>query len=181
MKSIFIFPFILVLSSLFSCGHQGYPSSLLIADSLCEANPDSAIAFLSGLSSHQSEFDDDSRWYYRLLCLKAKCKAYIKYNEGDKVEAMAVLDHYENSGDRNLLSRAYYYAGSVAYDLGDAPAGVEYFQRAMDALADTTDLQFRSALNFRIGFLLLNQGVYAPSLDYLEHHINWNRYVKTLQ
>lgn len=166
MKSIFIFPLIMVLSSLFSCGHQGYPSSLLIADSLCEANPDSAIAFLSGLSSHQSEFDDDSRWYYRLLCLKAKCKAYIKYNEGDKVEAMAVLDHYENSGDRNLLSRAYYYAGSVAYDLGDAPAGVEYFQRAMDALADTTDLQFRSALNFRIGFLLLNQGVYAPSLDY---------------
>lgn len=61
MKSIFIFPFIMVLSSLFSCRHQGYLSSLLIADSLCEANPDSAIAFLYGLSSHQSEFDDDSR------------------------------------------------------------------------------------------------------------------------
>lgn len=81
---------------------------------------------------------------------------------------MAVLDHYENSGDRNLLSRAYYYAGSVAYDLGDAPAGVEYFQRAMDALADTTDLQFRSALNFRIGFLLLDQCVYEPSLEYFK-------------
>lgn len=175
MKTIFIFPFVLVLACIFSCGHRDYPASLRVADSLCEVNPDSAVAFVEGLSSRQFEFDGDARWYYRLLRLKAKCKAYIEYVEEDRPETMAVLEHYKNGGDRSLLPFAYYYAGCVVRDLGDAPAAIEYFQHAMDALADTTNLQFRSALNFRTGFLLLNQGVYAPALGYFRESYRLER------
>ena len=73
--------------TLLSCGRPDYPRQLAVADSLCEVRPDSAKALLNKLRSQYNAFDDDARWYYRLLCLKARGKAYETFDKDDEAEA----------------------------------------------------------------------------------------------
>lgn len=48
---------------------------------------------------------------------------------------------------------------------------IDMFQQGMGAMADTTDLKLRSILNFQTGFLLFEQGVYAPAINYFKESL----------
>lgn len=162
-------------AALFSCGRPGYPPGLVAADSLSEVNPDSAMAVLGSVERGLKAMDDDALWYYRLLRLKVRGKAYEAFSRADSTEVFAVLDHYRRRGDRHLLPQAYYYAGCVVRDIGNAPMAIDLFQQGMDAMADTTDLKLRSILNFQTGFLLFEQGVYAPAVNYFKESLRLER------
>lgn len=133
--------------------------------------PDSAKAVLGRVGQGLEAFDDDARWYYRLLRLKVRGKAYDAFSAADSAEAFDVLAHYRGGGDSRLLPQAYYYAGCVARDMGNAPMAIDLFQEGMDAMRDTADLKLRSILNFRTGFLLLNQGVYDHAIPYFRESL----------
>lgn len=167
--------FFILAAALFSCGRPGYPPGLVAADSLSEVNPDSAMAVLGSVERGLKAMDDDALWYYRLLRLKVRGKAYEAFSRADSTEAFAVLDHYRRRGDRHLLPQAYYYAGCVVRDIGNAPMAIDLFQQGMDAMADTTDLKLRSILNFQTGFLLFEQGVYAPAVNYFKESLRLER------
>lgn len=167
--------FFILAAALFSCGRPGYPPGLVAADSLSEVNPDSAMAVLGSVERGLKAMDDDALWYYRLLRLKVRGKAYEAFSRADSTEVFAVLDHYRRRGDRHLLPQAYYYAGCVVRDIGNAPMAIDLFQQGMDAMADTTDLKLRSILNFQTGFLLFEQGVYAPAVNYFKESLRLER------
>lgn len=154
-----------------SCGRPDYPRQLAVADSLCEVRPDSAEILLGKLKSRYATFSGDARWYYRLLRLKARGKAYKAFTKADTAEARALLEHYRSGGDRHLLPQAYYYAGCVARDNGNAPMAIDLFRQAMEAMPDTTDLKMRSILNFQTGFLMLNQWLYGPAINYFKESL----------
>ena len=92
--------------TLLSCGRPDYPRQLAVADSLCEVRPDSAEILLGKLKSQYATFSGDARWYYRLLRLKARGKAYKAFSKADTAEARALLEHYRSGGDRHLLPQA---------------------------------------------------------------------------
>ena len=165
----------ILAAALFSCGRPGYPPGLVAADSLSEVSPDSAMAVLGSVERGLKAMDDDALWYYRLLRLKVRGKAYEAFSRADSTEAFAVLDHYRGRGDRHLLPQAYYYAGCVVRDIGNAPMAIDLFQQGMDAMAGTTDLKLRSILNFQTGFLLFEQGVYAPAVNYFKELLRLER------
>ena len=167
--------FFILAAALFSCGRPGYPPGLVAADSLSEVNPDSAMAVLGSVERGLKAMDDDALWYYRLLRLKVRGKAYEAFSRADSTEVFAVLDHYRRRGDRHLLPQAYYYAGCVVRDIGNAPMAIDLFQQGMDAMADTTDLKLRSILNFQTGFLLFEQRVYAPAVNYFKESLRLER------
>ena len=81
-------------AALFSCGRPDYPTELLSVDSLSEVRPDSAKAVLGRVGQGLEAFDDDARWYYRLLRLKVRGKAYDAFSAADSAEAFDVLAHY---------------------------------------------------------------------------------------
>lgn len=87
--------------------------------------------------------DEDALWYYRLLCVKAADKAYIKHTSPKEINE--ILNHYEKGGDSRLLPAAYFYAGSVYRDLNDAPQAVEYFQKALEYVPEK-DLRMKSRI-----------------------------------
>lgn len=151
-----------------ACGSPDYPGQLLVADSLCETNPHKATAALSRLRKDYHNLNKASQWYYRLLSLKAKVKTYTPFTSADSSEVVEVLHHYERGGDRNLLPYAYFYAGLLQRDLNNAPMATDYLQKALNAMPDTTNLQLRSAINFRTGFLLLDQNIYDEALQYFK-------------
>lgn len=89
-------------AALFSCGRPDYPTELLSVDSLSEVRPDSAKAVLGRVGQGLEAFDDDARWYYRLLRLKVRGKAYDAFSAADSAEAFDVLAHYRGGGDSAL-------------------------------------------------------------------------------
>lgn len=125
---------VLVLLCLCACGHKPYPQSLITADSLTNVLPDSAITLLKSMENTTQTEPEATQVYYRLLCIKANDKAYIEHTSDSLI--LPVLHYYIKKDDERHLPEAYYYAGRVYRDLGDAPQALEYFEKAVETLPE---------------------------------------------
>ncbi len=162
--SIFILFVTLILTG--SCGQNDYPSSLYKADSLASANPDSAIIFLAQLEDEMKEENEHTRMYYSLLKLKANDKAYVTHTSDSII--MPIVEYYEDRDDKRHLPEAYYYAGRVYSDLGDALQALEYFYKGKDAIGERTDIQYLTLKGYiltQTGYLLVEQGLYENAIQ----------------
>ena len=89
--------------------------------------------------------------YYRLLCIKANDKAYILHTSDSLI--LPVLHYYIEKDDERHLPEAYYYAGRVYRDLGDAPQALEYFEKAAEALPEDGGYKLKSKIYSQMGTL----------------------------
>lgn len=151
-----------ILISLWSCGTKPYPYSLLVADSLVNVKPDSAIVILTSLKDSMKSQTKATQMYYQLLCIKAKDKAYI-HNTSDSL-ILPVLHYYIEKNDKRILPEAYYYAGRVYRDLGDAPQALEYFRKALESLNKETNYHLKSVIYSQMGTLFSYQGINDEAL-----------------
>ena len=104
---------VLVLLLLCACGRQEVCSpSLLRADSLCDARPDSALVLLQQLSSQMPSASKADRMFYELLSIKAADKADCSITQCDST-ILRLIDYYENEGAPVKLAETYYYAPST--------------------------------------------------------------------
>ena len=156
--------FLLCLSVLLlaSCSSGRYPSALYVADSLSVACPERAVALLDSLRPQMEQEGERVRMYYQLLCVKARDKAYLPHTSDSLV--LEVLRYYEDKQDLCHLPEAYYYAGRVASDLGDAPQALDYFQQALDAMPEDGMTYLRDRVVSQMGTLFSAQGLYAEAL-----------------
>ncbi|MBR2160999.1 MAG: hypothetical protein IJ924_01130, partial [Bacteroidaceae bacterium] len=70
----------MVLFALASCRQTfSYPEPLKRADSLANVEPETAITLLRGIESSMQSEPLATQMYYRLLCIKAKDKAYVTH------------------------------------------------------------------------------------------------------
>ncbi|WP_455587318.1 tetratricopeptide repeat protein [Bacteroides sp.] len=161
-KSIRIILFILSLLCIYSCKNKPYPQCLLTADSLTNVQPDSAITLLANLKDSMSTQTEATQMYYRLLCIKANDKAYI-LNTSDSL-ILPILHYYIKKEDERHLPEAYYYAGRVYRDLGDAPQALSYFGEALKAMKKNNDYQLKSRIYSQIGTLFFYQGITDEAL-----------------
>lgn len=149
---------ILILSFLTSC-HRSvrYPAELYVADSLAMCNADRAVAYLDSLAPAMDQVPEPTLRYYQLLTIKARDKAFLPHPSDSLI--LAVLHYYEQGGDPRLLPEAYYYAGRVTRDLGDAPQAVDYFHAALDAIEDEDYEWYRK--EDEVGTIRLKGCIYA--------------------
>ena len=103
------------------------------------------------------------RMYYDLLCIKAQDKAYMPHTSDSLIQA--VLHYYEERADRRHLPEAYYYAGRVASDLGDAPQALDYFGKALEAMPEGAMTDLRSRVVSQMGTLFYRQRMYPEALE----------------
>lgn len=94
-----------------------YPHELVAIDSLSDANTENAKAKLAKLSRKYNASDNEERWYYRFLTLKASVKANEPQNNDKEIKVL--LDHFEHPKYRNVLPQVYYCAGCVYKSLED--------------------------------------------------------------
>lgn len=152
-----------LLPLLCACGPRRYPSSLLMADSLASVRPDSALTLLQALAKDTTDMSQAARMYYRLLCVKAADKAYLPHTSDSLIRP--VLHYYIEKGDKRLLSEAYYYAGRVYRDLGDAPQALDYFEQSLEAMRKQENLKVKSKVYAQMGTLFLYQDMYPEALQ----------------
>lgn len=158
-----ILPLLCTLLGLFcACGHKPYPHPLIVADSLTNACPDSAIALLGTLKERMTNEDEATQMYYRLLCIKANDKAYIPHTSDSLI--LPVLHYYIEKDDKRHLPEAYYYAGRVYRDLKDAPQALDYFQKAIAASPSNGQYRLKSKIYSQTGTLFAYQGMYAEAI-----------------
>ena len=152
------------LASLLSgCGPRRYPATLCLADSLCAVCPDSAIRLLSVYADSITDASQAVRMYHRLLCIKARDKAYLPHTSDTVI--LPVLHYYMTKGDRRLLPEACYYAGRVYSDLGDAPQALDYFGKALESMeGEYEDLELKGVVYSQMGRLFLFQGLHEEAL-----------------
>lgn len=158
-----ILSLLFVLLCLCACGHKPYPQALIAADSLASANPDSAITLLKSIESTMQAEPEATRMYYRLLCIKANDKAYILHTSDSLI--LPVLHYYIGKDDERHLPEAYYYAGRVYRDLGDAPQALDYFQKAAEALPENGGYRLKSKIYSQMGTLFAYQSMYDEALE----------------
>lgn len=163
MKAIKMLVFILILACIYACGSKPYPHSMQIADSLVASNPDSATVLLEQLEESISSEPESTQMYYRLLSIKAKDKAYITHTSDSLIKT--VVNYYKSKKDKKRLPEAYYYAGRVYRDLGDAPQALDYFQKAIEMSERSTDYDLISLMQSQTGMLFLYQDIYSKALD----------------
>lgn len=115
-----------------SCDSKPYPQVLQLADSLANTCPDSAIVLLEQFKNSASQESKETQMYYQLLTIKARDKAYITHTSDSLI--LEVLHYYEKREDKKHLPEAYYYAGRIYRNLGDAPQALEYFFKAIGCI-----------------------------------------------
>ena len=75
---------------LFSCNRgRVMPAELLQLDSLAEAEPARAMSLLDSLAEKYDNADEAEFYKYRLLCIKAKAKAYIPIDGEKQIKEIA--------------------------------------------------------------------------------------------
>lgn len=151
--------FFCLLLSVCACNRRSYPHELLVADSLCYEMPDSAVDMLQRMETEMTDKDEATRMYYYLLTIKAKDKAYIFHTSDSLI--LSVLQYYQKKKDTRHLPEAYYYAGRVYSDLGDAPQALDFFQKAIEG----SDYYQSSRIYSQMGRIFDLQRLYDKSLE----------------
>ena len=176
MKHLLLCLIVAILSGLLASCSRGpqYPAVLETADSLAYVNPDSAVALLRSVEAEMTASQPAVRHLYDLMTLKAQDKADLPLTSDSLI--LDILQYYEHGGDPNKLPEAYYYAGRVYRELGDAPQAIDYFQKAQTSLNEL-NLQKLPAANAKRyeklkgtilaqkGYLLRNQHLYKEALE----------------
>lgn len=188
MKHLLLCLIVAILSGLLASCSRGpqYPAVLETADSLAYVNPDSAVALLRSVETEMTASQPAVRHLYDLMTLKAQDKADLPLTSDSLI--LDILQYYEHGGDPNKLPEAYYYAGRVYSELGDAPQAIDYFQKAQTTL-DTLDLRelpvpnakryekLKGIILAQKGYLLRNQHLYQEALDCFNQAYTYNSLV----
>ena len=133
MRKTMGFILLLVLTLMACTGHR-YPTKLVVADSLCAANPDSALRLLTQYKDSIKSASKADRMFYELLLADAMNKAYVDMTTDSILKE--VTDYYDRHGSANEQMRAHYLLGCAYRDMGEAPMALQCYQDAVDK-ADT--------------------------------------------
>ena len=152
-----------VVSCFVGCGSKPYPQLLVVADSLIYTNPDRAIVLLKKVKGAMRGEPEATQMYYRLLCIKANDRAYIPHTTDSLI--LPVLHYYIKKEDKRHLPEAYYYAGRVYRDLGDAPQALDYFEKAEKALPEDGGYDMKAKIYSQMGNLFSYQSMTSEALE----------------
>lgn len=157
----------------FSCGENRFPRSLVVADSLAEENPDSAVKYIRTLRKKVSNYSKREELFYELMRVKTDDKAYIEHGLKDTVMVDAAT-YFESTGPDSLAAVAWYYAGSVFRDLKNEPQALDYYQRAQNIMPANMSPKFKSRLYGQMGQLFLRQDLYANARDMMKKALSYD-------
>ncbi len=135
--------FIMLAAIITACGDERVEKMLRTAESVIDCRPDSAMTLLRKIETSGKKLVKRQRMKHLLLKTIAMDKLDISL---DTITYMDEVAEYYNSGsDHGSRMKAYYMAGGVYRDRGNAPKALECYRKAV-AATDTTqaDCDFKT-------------------------------------
>lgn len=152
----FVIVVLLIMAS--GCGN-GYSSRMITrADSLMEANQDSARAALVMLDSLRPQYqymNKKEQMYYELIYAKGMNKGYVVFKTDSVMKR--VVDYYKTHGSAEEQMMAHYLLGCAYRDMEDMPAALENYLDATECADTVTNKAFLARIYGQIGNLYLRQ------------------------
>lgn len=128
IKTGIIIVVFLIVSLLMACsGSQSNNGQLVLADSLMQSRPDSALQILQDIPIEKFATQTDSA-YYALLLTQARDKNYI-VQTSDSLIRYAVA-YYDKVNDVPMQAKAHYYWGCVYRDKGEHQKAIDEYSKA---------------------------------------------------
>lgn len=159
-KLLYIVLSFLLLAS--CAGQRRHNTALRRAQAILNDAPDSALTLLDSMEAFSSEFSRGTLMRWQLLRAQAQNKLYIPFTTDSVMKEVA--NYYDGHGTSNERMAAHYLLGSVYRDMGEAPAALHAFQRAMecaDTMSASCDYRLLAKVYAQTG-LIFNR-LYLPS------------------
>lgn len=126
-----------------------YPQELVEIDSICNVAPSKAKEMLSAYKAERRKMNEEAKCFFRLLTLKSTIKSDNKIY--DDCEAKALVKHFKNNGDRNLLPEVYYCAGCAYNSLMDIPQANKCFFYGIKSIPENKDKNLLALFCYQLG------------------------------
>lgn len=133
--------FMLFTLLLGSCGKHSYENSsiLILADSLMQTYPDSALQLLEEISVPQKMGKANRAWY-ALLLTQARYKNYVPLKDDSLIRT--AVDNYENGRSKERLAKSYFYWGCVYRGQEDIPSAIDCYLKSLRIMPQECDSVF---------------------------------------
>lgn len=119
-----------------ACAERGgFERRLAEADSLMLVHPDSAYRMLCAMNGRADSVAEPLRMRHLLMRSHAQNKAYVPFRSDSAGNLLT--DYFDSHGTPNERMLAHYVCGCAYRDMGDEPAALRHFNRAI-ASADTS-------------------------------------------
>ena len=135
----FVLMLLMAVALMVGCGEGRTPQALLLADSLMNSRPDSALAVLEGAEGEMAGEPKSVRMRYQLLRHQAMNKADVPFTSDSLM--LDVTDYYDRHGTANDRMQAHYLLGCVYRDMREVPHAIDCYMDAVTK-ADTVSYEF---------------------------------------
>ena len=139
-------------------------------ESIMWAHPDSALALLERMRKPSPD-DRLNNATWCLLYTQAWDKNYRRHTSDSLVNI--ALRYFDKREDGLRKAQAWFYKGSVLYDLGKLEEATECYVRARDLTASFDDPLFASLICQTLGRIYREQGIYDKAFDLFREAINY--------
>ena len=163
----FVLMLLMAVALMVGCGEGRTPRALVLADSLMNSRPDSALAVLDGAEGGMA--GEHQRRLWQLLRLNAINKLDTVFTAAHVVHAQTLADYFDRHGTANEQMLVHYLLGRTYADQREAPMALHCYQEAINC-ADTTATDCDFALLSRVygqsADIFYQQGLYRNQIEY---------------
>ncbi|WP_455610408.1 tetratricopeptide repeat protein [Bacteroides sp.] len=161
MKNNITLTLLSIVFFLVACsGQRSDNRQLILADSLMQSQPDSALNILQDIPMEVFTTQADSA-YYALLLTQARDKNYIVQTD-DSLIRMAV-QYYDVTGDTKMQAKAHYYWGCVWRDEGNHLKAIDEFYIAQTLAKKGKDSELIALIYSNVSYLYYIQDLNAEA------------------
>lgn len=157
MKNYITFIIFWVLFLLVACnGRQNHNRQLVLADSLMQSRPDSALCILLDIPMEKFTTQADSA-YYALLLTQARDKNYVVQKDDSLIKMAAY--YYDSIGDTKMQAKAHYYWGCVSRDKGEHMKAIDEYHTSHSFAKKAKNMELPALIYSNVAYLYYIQGL----------------------
>ena len=151
--------------SLFACNPQREASDLLRqAQSLVDTQPEKALQLIDSIFYPERSLSRREYMSYLVTKVQARNRSYLPVNEDTFI--FTARDYFaRRNNDPRQTALAFFYSGWVYDEQGDFENAMLHFQQAAEYAAKTDDTNLKGLIQFNIGYLFSNAGLYLEALE----------------
>lgn len=149
------------------CGKSDNRVALESIEAIAETDGQRAMSMLDSVKDR--DYSTRDRAYYDFLTVKTHDKAGVIHSNDSMIKRVIVF-YGDNGSDK--YAEALYYGGRVFSDLGDYPASLKYYQKALGKLPKDRDPDgLRRSVLRQLAKLMIEKRLYSQASVYLEEVI----------